>query len=85
MFATQPGRLLIAARFGGTGELGDLIAALWAYGFRLTTASSQITSSVSAEHDYLLAFAGEGRLMEVISELLRYTDVRLLAAYEARQ
>lgn len=85
MFAAQPSRLLITARFGDTGELGDLVAALWEYGFRLTTASSQITTRAVAEHDYLLAFAGEGRLIDVISELHRYVDVRLIAAYEHRQ
>lgn len=84
MFAPQPDRLLISARFGDTGELGDLVAALWEFRFRLTTASSQITARVPAEHDYLLAFVGEGRLVDVISELHRYAEVRLLAAYEQR-
>lgn len=83
-YVTQPGRLLIAARFGVTGELGDLTSALWEYGFRLTTAYSQPTGRVPFEHDYILALSGEGRLIDVISELHRYTDVRLLAAYEPR-
>lgn len=84
MFAQEPGRLLIAARFGDTGELGDLVAALWEFGFRLTVASAHGTSRGPTEQDYLLAFAGGGRLVDVIGELHRYIHVRLLGAYEER-
>lgn len=84
LYSSQPGRLLIAARFGVTGELGDLTSALWEYGFRLTTAYSEPTLRAPGEHDYILALSGQGRLIDVISELHRYTDVRLLAAYEPR-
>ena len=85
MFATQPGRLLVSARFADSGELGDLTSALWEYGFRLTTAYSQPTGRAPFEHDYILAFSGDGRLIDVTSELHRYTEVRLLGAFETRQ
>jgi hypothetical protein len=85
MFAARPGRLLISARFADSGELGDLTSALWDHGFRLTTAYSQATSRLPFEHDYILAFAGEGRLIDVTSELHRYPDARLRGAFEQRE
>jgi prephenate dehydratase len=84
-YVKQPDRLLISARFGDSGELGDLTSALWDLGFRLTTAFSQPTARALFEHDYVLAFSGDGQLVDVRSELHRYAAVRLLGAYELRR
>lgn len=84
-YVDHPDRLLISARFGESGELGDLTSALWDLGFRLTTAYSQTTSRALFEYDYVLALSGEGQLVDVRSELHRYSAVRLLGAYEVRQ
>jgi prephenate dehydratase len=81
----RPDRLIVAGRFGGDGQLGDLVTSLASAGYRLSTAYSQATGKAIFEYDYVLGLNGSGQLSDVQRVLSGYPTTRLVGAYEARE
>ena len=84
MFSEQPRSLIVTGRFGPDGRLGDLVAAISARGFRLATAASFAVNEGVSVYDYLLSFAGKGKLGEVERTLSDFPGIRLAGAFEPR-
>jgi hypothetical protein len=82
-YSDTPNRLIVAGRFGGDGQLGDLIASLTRLGHRLRTVYSKHGGARLFEHDYVLAFTGAGQRAPVEQALARFPTARLAGAFEA--
>ena len=85
LFSETPDRLLVTGRFGADGQLGEMIASLGAAGWLLRTACPQMVGRALDEFDYMLRFAGAGRLAEIRARLARFTTARLAGAWEVRE
>jgi prephenate dehydratase len=82
-FSDRPDALVITGQFGPDGTLGEMIAAVLALGYRLTTiAAFPADRGVSIYH-YLATFDGKGGRAEVESAISPYR-ARLAGAFEKR-
>jgi prephenate dehydratase len=83
LFSSEPTRLVVTSRSGDDEQLSDLIQALAALGYRLRTVWSQHTGNALSEQDYMLRFAGAGKLQAVRGALVVFGTARLAGAWEA--
>jgi prephenate dehydratase len=84
LFPDAPTRVLVTGRFGDDAQLSALILALAQTGYLIRTVCPQASGHALHEYDYLLRFAGAGRLDAVRAVLGRFGSARLAGAWEAR-
>jgi prephenate dehydratase len=82
-FSDTPDRLIVAARCGGDGGLGDLAGALTALGHRLRTVYARPSGARLHEYDYVLALTGAGERRAVERALVAFPTARLAGAFNA--
>ena len=85
MFSDSPTRLVVAGRFQGDGALGELIVSFSQQGFALQTIYGQASGETLFEYDYVVRLSGVGSLAAVQSVLERFTNARLVGAFEYRE
>ena len=83
-FADAPDRVVIAARCGADGQLGELIAAVRAAGFGLRTSAAFAVDHGVSVYDYLLSFGGTGASSGVEKAIAGFAATRLAGAYVHR-
>ena len=83
-FSNAPERVVVAARCGDDGKLGELIAAVGAAGYALRTAGAFPVNHGVSVYDYLLTFGGTGTLKAVENALAGFANARLTGAYVHR-
>ena len=84
-FSDTPQRLVVAGRFDDKSDLSGLIGALAAQGFRLQTTYQVASGQRLYEYDYVLRFAGQGNLSEVLRALSGFPPARLAGAFDMRE
>jgi prephenate dehydratase len=84
MFSDEPEALIVTGRFRADGKLGDVVAVVAAQGYKLATAASFAVNEGVSVYDYLLSFAGKGRLKDIEHVLSGFSGVRLAGAYVPR-
>lgn len=84
LFSERPRTLIVTRRCGPDGTLGDLVVALTALEFRLTTVAAFPVEEGISIYDYLLSFAGEGERSEIERALSAFPGARLAGAFEPR-
>jgi hypothetical protein len=84
VFSDRPDRVFITGRFGGDGQLGDLIGEMATLGYRLGTAASFAVNSGVCVYDYILQFAGGGELAAIEAALSGFPMARLSGAFTQR-
>lgn len=83
-FSATPDRVVIAARCGADGKLGELIAAVRAAGFGLRTSAAFAVNRGISVYDYLLSFGGAGALSSVEQAIAAFEGTRLAGAFKQR-
>ena len=84
IFSDTPDRLVVTARLGPDGQLGNLITTLAATGFTLRTIGSFAVNEGVHVYDYLMTFAGRGKRADVAQALSAFKSARLAGAFEQR-
>ena len=85
LFANNPTRVVVAARFGGDGQLTQLIQNVARAGCSLLTVYARISGAALFEYDYVFRFGCAGRLAAIQDELAAFKTARLVGAFEARE
>ncbi len=81
ILSEAPNRLVVTARCGSDGSLGDLIAGVLAAGFRLRAVGSFAVNQGCGNYDYVLQFGGQGTRAAVEGVIKRFAGVRLAGAF----
>ena len=84
IFSDTPNRLVITARCGPNGELGELITGILGAGFRLRTMGSFAVNQGVYIYDYVMTFAGSGSPVSIAAieaTLKRFPSARLAGAF----
>lgn len=85
LFAENPTRVVVSGRFGGDGELTELVQSMARAGYSLLTVYTRISGQALFEYDYVFRFGGSGRLAAVRDELGAFKRSRLVGAFESRE
>ena len=81
IFSDALNRLVVTARFGSDGALGDLIAGIQGAGFRLRAIGSFAVNEGCGNYDYVLQFGGQGMRAAVEGVVKRFASARLAGAF----
>jgi prephenate dehydratase len=81
ILSDKPNRLVVTARCGPGGELGELISGILAAGFRLRTMGSFAVNHGAYNYDYIMTFAGQGTRTAVETVIQRFKSARLAGAF----
>jgi len=83
-FSEHPQGLVISGEFGPDGQLGALIAAILALGYRLTSVAPFPADHGVSVYNYLVTFEGRGNRADVAAAVSRFATARLAGAFEKR-
>ena len=84
LFSDKPDRLIVTGRFGDDGKLASVIGSMAEAGYLLRTVCPRTVGGKLHEYDYMLRFAGAGRLADIRQRLMRFASLRLAGAWEVR-